>query len=95
MNDGTYLNLDGTFIKSHAKSGYWVAIASTNLDDTPSGQYVGVWTNPESGKTYYDRSVFVADLDTAIELAKAHEQLAIWDNANECEVWTDGRDPDA
>ena len=88
MNDGTYLNLDGQFIKSHATSGYWVAVHQFDtLDDVSTGDYVGVWTNPESGVMYLDRSVWVADLDTAIALGKQQGQLAIWDIANETEVW--------
>ena len=87
MENGTYLKLNDTFILSHAKVGYWVALYPTTLADTSDGQYVGVWTNPESGETYYDRSVWVADLNDAMELGKARQQLAIWDIANETEVW--------
>jgi len=87
MNDGTYLNIDGTFVLSHAKVGYWVGLYSTTLADTLDGQYVGVWTNPETDVTYYDRSVWVSDLNDAMKLGKAHDQLAIWDIENETEVW--------
>jgi len=88
MNDGTYLNLDGQFILSHAKSGYWVAVHKFDtLDDVVTGDYVGVWTNPESGVMYLDRSVWVSDLDNAIALGKEQGQLAIWDCENETEVW--------
>ena len=88
MNDGTYLKLNGTFILSHAKTGYWVGIGETTLDDTLDGNYVGVWTNPETDEVFCDRSVWVADLDTAITLGKQQGQLAIWDCANEKEIWT-------
>jgi hypothetical protein len=37
--------------------------------------------------TYYDRSVWVADIEDAKALGMAHKQLAIWDCANETEVW--------
>ena len=87
MENGTYLNVDGMFVKAHPKTGYWVALHETTLADTLDGQYVGVWTNPETGETDYDRSVWVADLNDAMELGKAHNQLAIWDIANETEVW--------
>jgi hypothetical protein len=87
MNDGTYLNIDGTFVLAQPKTGYWANTASTTLSDTLDGQYVGVWTNPISGQVYYDRSVWVKDLDTAIEIGKTHSQLAIWDIENETEVW--------
>jgi len=87
MENGTYLNVDGTFVLAQPKTGYWVGVHETTLDDTHDGQYVGVWTNPVSGVTYYDRSVWVAELDNAIVLGKTHDQLAIWDIANETEVW--------
>jgi hypothetical protein len=88
MENGTYLNLDGQFILSHAKSGYWVAVHKyDSLDDTITGDYVGVWTNPESGVMYLDRSVWVADKADAIALGKQQGQLAIWDCANETEIW--------
>ena len=73
---------------SPTQTGYWVAVHKyDSLDDTISGDYVGVWTNPESGVMYLDRSVWVSDLDNAIALGKAQGQLAIWDCANETEVW--------
>jgi hypothetical protein len=88
MNDGTYLNLDGQFILSHAKTGYWVAVHKyDSLDDTISGDYVGVWTNPESGVMYLDRSIWVSDRYDAMTLGTLHGQLAIWDCENETEVW--------
>jgi hypothetical protein len=91
MNDGTYLNLDGQFILSNATSGYWVALHSFDtLDDSKSGDYVGVWTNPASGYTYYDRSVWVADRDVAVTLGTNAGQLAIWDIANATEIWLNG-----
>jgi hypothetical protein len=88
MKDGTYLKLNGTFILSHAKTGYWVAIGETTLDDTLDGHYVGVWTNPETDEVFCDRSVWVADLDTAGKLAIQFVQKAIWDCENETEIWT-------
>lgn len=90
MENGTYLKLTHTFIKSYPKTGYWVALYETTLADTQDGQYVGVWTNPISNVTYYDRSVWVADRDTAIALGEQQGQLAIWDIENETEVWLGG-----
>ena len=43
----------------------------------------------KDGKEYYDRSVFISDLDDALAVAKQHDQIAIWDNANRCEVYVD------
>ncbi len=88
MNDGTYLKVNGMFVKAHAKTGYWVGLYETTLDDTLDGQYVGVWTSPETDEVFCDRSVWVADLDTAGKLAIQHDQQAIWDIANDKEIWT-------
>ena len=94
MENGTYLNVNGTFVLAHPKTGYWVGVHETTLDDTLDGQYVGVWTNPVSGVTYYDRSVWVGELDNAIELGNANKQLAIWDIENETEVWLTENPPE-
>jgi len=88
MNDGTYIK-DGdefTLITS-ATSGYWVALYNTTPENIIEGQYMGVWTNPVSGVTYYDRTVWVADVTEAIDLGNKHNQLAIWDIANNIELW--------
>jgi hypothetical protein len=87
MENGTYLKVGGEFYKMNATSGYWVAISPSLPSDILDGQYLGVWTDEKDGKEYYDRSVWIADLDNALAVAKQHDQLAIWDNANECEVW--------
>jgi hypothetical protein len=88
MNDGTYIK-DGdefTLITS-ATAGYWVALYKTTPENIIEGQYMGVWTNPASGVTYYDRTVWVADVTEAIDLGNKHDQLAIWDIANNIELW--------
>lgn len=89
MENGTYLNLDGEFVPIVATTGYWVAIEPALPSQVVSGQYLGVWTDEKDGKEYYDRSVFIADLDDALAVAKQHDQIAIWDNAKRCEVYVD------
>jgi hypothetical protein len=94
MKDGTYLNVNGTFVLAQPKTGYWVGTHKTTLDDTLDGQYVGVWTNPVSNVTYYDRSVWVGDLYDAMTLGTLHGELAIWDIENEIEVWLTENPPE-
>lgn len=45
------------------------------------GNAFGGWTDPADGRSYLDCSTIVDDLDEAIQLAKDHDQLAVWDFA--------------
>lgn len=49
---------------------------------------VGGWYESEIGRYYYDCVMIVEDLQTALELGRANEQLAIFDigNANVIEL---------
>ena len=49
---------------------------------------VGGWYESESKRFYYDCVMIVEDLQTALELGRANEQLAIFDigNANVIEL---------
>jgi hypothetical protein len=88
MENGTYIKDGNEFtLITNATTGYWVAVDNTTPENILEGQYMGVWTNPVSGVTYYDRTVWVSDLDNAIALGKSQGQLAIWDCENEKEVW--------
>jgi len=88
MENGTYIKDGDEFtLITNATTGYWANVASATPENIVEGQYMGVWTNPVSGKTYYDRSVWVSDLDNAIAIGNQHNQLAILDIANETEVW--------
>lgn len=42
------------------------------------GNAFGGWRDPADGRIYLDVSTVVDDLDVAIQLAKAHDQLAVW-----------------
>ena len=82
MKNGTYImRPDGKLSPLEVKSGYWVAEREINLSDVQAGQIVGVWTDDE-GKEWVDESHLVEDLPTALALAEAWEQLAVYDNAN-------------
>ena len=88
MQDGTYLFTNDTFLRIEATEGYWVATRETGLISLKQGQIVGVWTDPETGKVWLDETTFVGDLATATITAKAHAQIAIWDNANQTTINT-------
>lgn len=81
MKDGTYImRPDGKLQELKVSTGYWVAEREIELSDITPGKIVGVWTD-DNGKEWIDESHLVEDLPTALALAEAWEQLAIYDNA--------------
>ena len=50
------------------------------------GHYVGVWTDSETGKVYYDAVRFHVTRDSAMRAARHHGELAIWDMAADREI---------
>jgi hypothetical protein len=85
----------------HMGKGYWVAeyggvevealTESTLKDaleilDIEPMEHVGIWTDPDTNHTYVDRSHWFIKEQTALDLAKHWEQLAIWDCANQDEI---------
>jgi hypothetical protein len=88
MRDGTYLKTAGTFQRIEAVDGYWVATAETTLETAEEGEIIGVWSDPETGKLWVDKTRFIQDLATATITAKAYDQIAIWDNANQTTIST-------
>lgn len=86
----------------HMGKGYWVseyggvtingeltesAVADAiNILDIEAGEYVGVWTDTEDKITYIDRSHHFTKRQTALDLAKYWQQIAVWDCANREEV---------
>ena len=86
MKDGTYKKTNGVLVETNVDFGYWVALSETTQDEISEGEYLGVWTDPETGKTWYDKSVFLDDLTAALALAKTYNQIAIWDNANQAAI---------
>lgn len=77
-------------------TGYAVAVADTQdsfgpeglakvvryLQDHPEVNAFGGWYNSENGQYYYDATIIVNDLNQAIELGRAHGQIAIFDLTN-------------
>ena len=77
-------------------SGYAVAVLDTQnsfnaegaarvmeyVNNHPEVNAVGGWYNSENGRFYYDATIVVNDLATAVELGKANQQIAIFDLNN-------------
>jgi len=82
MENGTYLmKPNGKLAPINSPKGYWVAEREVQLSDVRVGQIVGVWTD-DNGKEWVDESHLVEDLPTALALAEAWEQIAIYDCQN-------------
>lgn len=78
------------------KSGYAVAVADTQnsfgleglanvvkyVSEHPEIDAFGGWYNSENNKFYFDATLIVNDLKTAIEIGRANKQLAIFDLTN-------------
>lgn len=78
------------------KSGYAVAVADTQNSFGLEGlanvvKYVsehseidafGGWHNSKNNKFYFDATLIIKDLKTAIEIGRANKQLAIFDLTN-------------
>ncbi len=77
-------------------TGYAVAVADTQdsfgfaglkkviecVSEHPEINAFGGWLNPDNRQFYFDATIIVNDLKTAIELGRANKQLAIFDLAN-------------
>lgn len=89
--DGTY-TFDGerwtTGELVELSAGYWVAQTQGDQDPAklPSGTFLGIWTDPETGKVHLDATLWIYDLDVAITYGRSFRQLAIWDIANGKEI---------
>ena len=81
MLDGTYLKLGGDYHRIESQLGYWVASSETTLEQVADGELVGVWED-SAQKMWIDNTHYFTDLDNALEFARAHNQIAIWDNLN-------------
>lgn len=78
------------------KSGYAVAVADTQnsfgleglanvvkyVSEHPEINAFGGWYNSENNKFYFDATLIIKDLKTAIEIGRANKQLAIFDLTN-------------
>lgn len=77
-------------------SGFAVAVADTQdsfgleglanvvkyVHEHPAINAYGGWYNTDNNKYYFDATIIVEDLDTAIELGRMHKQIAIYDLTN-------------
>ena len=82
MIDGTYQKTKDGFVRLTPDYGYWVASREIEPEQLEEGQFLGVWTDPETGKTWYDKTHFIEDLGTALILCREWGQKAFWDNKN-------------
>jgi hypothetical protein len=89
LQDGTYAIsvVDRIPFRVERETGFWVAYRPVEaIADVPDGTHLGVWTDPDDGKRYYDATVFIETLDYALAKAKEWDQKAIWDNANKVAI---------
>lgn len=73
----------------------WQLPAGTPVSDIPRlaaasapfmadrGEYVGIWTDPDTGVTYVDPVDIVHDIDDALTLGAARGELCVWDFTRE------------
>lgn len=72
-----YWVADESGVSIHGKLNRRALMDSLSLMDISSNDVVGIWKNDEI--SYIDRAYHVEDKTEALELAKANNQIAIWD----------------
>ena len=87
MKNGTYLRKLGGWATVNLNYGYWVAEKPIKPEEVGVGNHLGVWTDPETNITYYDKTHLITDLGTALILGRKWEQIAIWDNEEQKEIY--------
>ena len=85
IKDGTYIKTENGLTEIKAKTGYWVGIEQTTIEDTEFNETIGIWED-ENGKLWIDKVVRLTDLSQAILLGKTFLQKAIYDIANNKEI---------
>lgn len=85
VTNGTYQKTKDGLEPIIAKSGYWVAVEETTLDQVEIGETVGIWTD-ENGKVWVDKVIRLSDLTNALMLGKMFKQEAIYDLTNKKEI---------
>ena len=83
MTDGYWVS-DDTGVSVHGALDSNGILDSLNLMDIQDGEIVGVWQ--DNGISYIDRSYHIRNMDTALKMAEAFEQKAIWDCSNSLEI---------
>jgi hypothetical protein len=79
MTDGYWVS-DDSGVSVHGPLDSYGIIDALKLMDIQSGEIVGVWESDQV--SYIDRSYHFRNKDTALKMAKAFEQIAVWDCAN-------------
>ena len=86
LADGTYRVTEAHSVPvlvTDVKDGYWVAFKAVETVSDAEGYYLGIWTDPDDGKRYYDATVWLEDLGTAIISGRQWGQKSIWGIAEE------------
>lgn len=86
MQNGTYRKTEQGLERVDAAEGYWVALHETTLDALEVGDHLGVWSD-DTGKLWLDKSVLIMDRVQALTTAQRNDQLAIWDNLKQAEIY--------
>jgi hypothetical protein len=76
MTDGYWVS-DDSGVSVHGGLNSDGIVDALRLMDIESGEIVGVWQ--DNGISYIDRSYHIRQRDTALKMAKAFEQKAVWD----------------
>jgi hypothetical protein len=76
MSDGYWVS-DDSGVPVHGELDSYGILDALSLMDIQDGEIVGVWQ--DKGISYIDRSYHIRHKDTALKMAKAFEQIAVWD----------------
>jgi hypothetical protein len=76
MADGYWVS-DDSGVPVHGELDSYGILDALSLMDIQDGEIVGVWQ--DKGISYIDRSYHIRQRDTALKMAKAFEQKAVWD----------------
>ena len=76
MADGYWVS-DDSGVSVHGELDSYGILDALSLMDIQDGEIVGVWEN--KGLSYIDRSYHIRNRNTALKMAKAFEQKAVWD----------------
>jgi hypothetical protein len=79
MTDGYWVS-DDSGVSVHGGLNSDGMVDALRLMDIEDGEIVGVWQNKEL--SYIDRSYHFRNKDTALKIADAFQQIAIWDCKN-------------
>ena len=83
--DGTYQDTINGLVPYPADEGYFVGL-KTGTRAGMNAPLIGIWTASD-GERFVDPSRWVLGLQTALKLAKVHEQIAIWDCEKGTEIY--------